>query len=104
MLVDARVEALAGLLAHVAGFERIDEALGRALDEEERRRLQRLDESLREAHREAIAVPVLRHASDAHLEMARGRRIVEHAEAFAQLSLRLVRRAERAPVDIAVPE
>jgi hypothetical protein len=49
VLVDALVEALLRPLAHVAGLDEFDEGRGGALDEERRRRLQRLDEALRQA-------------------------------------------------------
>src|SRR4051812_1078814 len=84
VLVDAFIEAVARGLAHIALFERVDEGARGALDEEEGGRLERLDEALCESDGEAIAIPVLRDASDPHLEMARGRRIVQHAEARSQ--------------------
>jgi hypothetical protein len=53
------------------------------------------DETLRQTHREAVAIPVLRDAADLHLQMPRRRIRVEHAEMLAQLALGFVGRTER---------
>mmetsp|Transcript_23365 Transcript_23365/g.55532 ORF Transcript_23365/g.55532 Transcript_23365/m.55532 type:complete len:559 (-) Transcript_23365:2099-3775(-) len=96
------VEALPGGRAEVALLQCADECGGGALHEQQGGGFQRLDEALRQPHRDAIAVPDLRHAADAHLQMPCRHVRVQQAQVAPQLGLGLVGRAVGAAVDIAV--
>src|SRR5712672_2974719 len=102
MLVDAAVVALTRLLAKVALFQDLDKGRCRLLYEQQRSRLQGFDEALRQPHRQAIPVPVLRDPTNLHLEMACRRIRLEQPESPAQLLFRLVRRTELRAIDIAI--
>ncbi len=100
--VDAVVEGGLRGFAEVALFQRVDERRRGALDEEQRRGLERLDEALRQAHGHAVAAPVLRVAADTHLQVPRRHVRVEQAQVRAQLGLGGIGGAVRAAVDVAV--
>src|SRR5712675_1695522 len=102
MLVDAAVVALTRLLAKVALFQDLDKGRCRLLYEQQRSRLEGFDEALRQPHRQAIPVPVLRDPTNLHLEMACRRIRLEQPESPAQLLFRLVRRTELRAIDIAI--
>ena len=59
VIVDPLIEFFLCGFAHVASFDELDEARHRALDEQQRRRLERLDEALRQPDGQAVLVPVI---------------------------------------------